>query len=119
IGNDGPTVLPMAGDVGSQFTPAVGWAQSIHYNAKTLENNSYNKAISVVHGGDGSVATNGFWSALTIATTQDLTILFFIEANGYGLSVPGNFKNPGGNIATKLYSCKSQSMLDGEGTDPP
>lgn len=28
----GPVVLPMAGDVGSQFTPAVGWAQSILYH---------------------------------------------------------------------------------------
>lgn len=119
IGNDGPTVLPMAGDVGSQFTPAVGWAQSIHYNAKTLENNSYNKAISVVHGGDGSVATNGFWSALTIATTQDLPILFFIEDNGYGLSVPGNFQTPGGNIAQNLYSFKNLNIMDGDGTDPP
>src|SRR5699024_11526596 len=108
----------MAGEVGTHFTPADRWAQSIHYNAKTLENNSYNKAISVVHGGDGSVATNGFWSALTIATTQDLPILFFIEDNGYGLSVHGNFQTPGGNIAQNLYSFKHLIILDGDGPDP-
>ena len=39
-------------------------------------------------GGDASVATNGFWSALTIATTQKLPMLFYIEDNGYGISVP-------------------------------
>ena len=26
---DGPIVLPMSGDVGSQYTPAVGWAQGV------------------------------------------------------------------------------------------
>jgi len=26
-GLNGPTVLPMSGDVGSQYTPAAGWAQ--------------------------------------------------------------------------------------------
>ena len=28
------TVLPIAGDVGSQFTPAAGWAQAIRYRVK-------------------------------------------------------------------------------------
>src|SRR5512140_1775685 len=28
----GATVLPMSGDVGSQYTPTAGWAQSIRYH---------------------------------------------------------------------------------------
>ncbi|HKK46045.1 MAG TPA: thiamine pyrophosphate-dependent enzyme, partial [Balneolaceae bacterium] len=32
-----PTVLPMSGDVGSQYTPAIGWAQGIQYHHETLE----------------------------------------------------------------------------------
>src|SRR5690554_1808113 len=31
---DSPKVLPLAGDVGSQFTPGVGWAQGIEYRRK-------------------------------------------------------------------------------------
>lgn len=117
-GLDGPTVLPMAGDVGSQYTPAVGWAQGIQYHRNTLDEEEYEGAISVVLGGEGSVATNGFWSALTIATTQDLPILFYIEDNGYGISVPGEFQTPGGNIAKNLYSFKNIRIFDGDGTDP-
>lgn len=117
-GLDEPTVLPMAGDVGSQYTPAVGWAQGIQYHLTELKQEEYEGAISVVLGGEGSVATNGFWSALTIATTQDLPILFFIEDNGYGISVPGDFQTPGGNIAKNLYSFKNIRIFDGNGTDP-
>ena len=65
---DGPIVLPMSGDVGSQYTPAAGWAQSILYHRDVLGDASYKGAIAVVLGGEASVATNGFWSALTMAT---------------------------------------------------
>jgi 2-oxoisovalerate dehydrogenase E1 component len=117
-GLGGPTVLPMAGDVGSQYTPAVGWAQGIQYHQNTLEEADYESAISVVLGGEGSVATNGFWSALTVATTQDLPMLFYVEDNGYGISVPGEYQTPGGNIAKNLYSFKNIRIFDGDGTNP-
>jgi 2-oxoisovalerate dehydrogenase E1 component len=57
---NGPIVLPMAGDVGSQFTPAAGWAQSITYHRDVLKDRSWRGAIAVVLGGEASVATNGF-----------------------------------------------------------
>lgn len=117
-GRNGPTVLPMAGDVGSQYTPAIGWAQGIEYRRNVLEEKEYEGAISVILGGDGSVATNGFWSALTIATTQHLPVLFYIEDNAYGISVPGSFQTPGGNIAKNLYSFKNLRIFDGDGTEP-
>lgn len=117
-GKNGATVLPMAGDVGSQYTPAIGWAQGIEYRRSQLSEKEYEGAISVILGGDGSVATNGFWSALTIASTQNLPILFYIEDNAYGISVPGEFQTPGGNIAKNLYSFKNIRIFDGDGTDP-
>jgi 2-oxoisovalerate dehydrogenase E1 component len=115
---NGPTVLPMAGDVGSQYTPGVGWAQGIEYRRNQLEEEEYEQAISVIPGGDGSVASNGFLSALTIATTQNLPLLFYIEDNSYGISVPGDFQTPGGNIAKNLDSFNNIHILDGDGTDP-
>ncbi|HKL14323.1 MAG TPA: transketolase C-terminal domain-containing protein [Balneolaceae bacterium] len=117
-GNDGPTVLPMAGDVGSQYTPATGWAQGIEYHRKELKDNAYDGAISVILGGDGSVATNGFWSAITMATTLHLPVLFFIEDNGYGISVGSEFQTPGSNIANNLRSFKNLRIFDGDGTNP-
>lgn len=115
---DGPKVLPMAGDVGSQYTPAIGWAQGIEYRRKVLKEEKYEGAISVILGGDGSVATNGFWSALTIATTQKLPVLFYIEDNGYGISVNSSFQTPGGVISDNLKSFKNLKIYDGDGTDP-
>ena len=112
------TVLPSSGDVGAQYTPAVGWAQAITYYQKSLGDKSWQGALAVALGGDGSVATNGFWSALTIATTMKLPMLFFIEDNGYGISVPGDFQTPGGNIAENLASFGNLQIYQGSGTDP-
>lgn len=111
-------VLPMAGDVGSQYTPAAGWAQAIEYRKKVLKEEEYSKAISVILGGDGSVATNGFWSSLTMATTLSLPVLFFIEDNGFGISVSSDMQTPGANIANNLYSFKNLRIFGGDGTDP-
>ena len=115
---DGPIVLPMSGDVGSQFTPCAGWAQSILYHRDVLRDASYKGAIAVVLGGEGSVATNGFWSALTMATTLSLPMVFYVEDNGLGISVRGEMQTPGGNIAKNLASFGNLLVRDGDGTDP-
>jgi len=114
----GPVVLPMSGDVGSQYTPAAGWAQAITYRRDVLGDASYDGAIALVLGGEASVATNGFWSALTMATTLKLPMVFYVEDNGYGISVPSRLQTPGGNIAENLGSWQNLLVRDGDGTDP-
>lgn len=111
-------VLPMGGDVGSQYTPAVGWAQALRYRVQELGQSEAEGSISVIFGGDGSVATSGFWSALTISTTLKLPVLFVIEDNTYAISVKGDFQTPGGNIAENLASFKNLRLWDGSGTEP-
>lgn len=113
-----PIVLPMSGDVGSQYTPCAGWAQSIRYHAEVLGDSGWHGAIAVVLGGEGSVATNGFWSALTMATTLSLPMLFYVEDNGLGISVRGEMQTPGGDIAKNLASFGNLFTRDGDGTDP-
>ena len=114
----GCPALPMSGGVGAQYTPTAGWAQAIDYHRQVLEDESYDRAIAVVLGGDASVATNGFWSALTIATTRKLPMLFYIEDNQYGISVPCTFQTPGGDIARNLASFTNLCVLSGDGTEP-
>ncbi len=114
----GPCALPMSGGVGAQYTPIAGWAQAIEYRRKVLEDESYEGSIGLVLGGDASVATNGFWSALTMATTLDLPMLFYIEDNGYGISVTSEKQTPGRNIAANLASFQNLRIFDGDGTDP-
>src|ERR1043165_3482163 len=103
---------------GSQYTPAAGWAQAITHHRDVLGDAAWNGAIACVLGGEASVATNGFWSALTIATTLRLPMLFYVEDNGFGISVPGRLQTPGGNIAANLASFGNLRVLDGDGADP-
>ena len=114
----GPTVLPMAGDVGSQYTPAAGWAQAIQLHQRREPGGAWDGCLAVALGGEASVATNGFWSALTIATTLKLPMLFYIEDNGLGISVSGTMQTPGGNIAANLASFANLLVRDGDGCDP-
>ena len=113
----GAHALPMCGGVGAQYTPAAGWAQAIKYKEEELGEGP-GDAIAVVLGGDASCATGGFWSALTIATTQKLPMLFFIEDNGFGISVPSEYQTPGRDIAANLASFSGLTVLNGDGTEP-
>ena len=117
-GRGAPTVLPACGGVGAQYTPAAGWAQAIRYRSEVLNDAGYERSIAVVLGGDASTATSGFWSALTIATTLRLPMLFYIEDNGFGISVPAELQTPGGNIAANLRSFAGLTILEGDGTNP-
>src|SRR3984893_11590791 len=114
----GPSVLPVCGGVGAQYTPAVGWAQALRYRSAVLGDKECNNSIAVAHGGEASTATNGFWAALNIVTTERLPFLFFIEDNGYGISVSSRQQTPGGNIARNLESFRGLRVLDGDASDP-
>src|SRR5262245_54333761 len=112
----GAHALPMCGGVGAQYTPAAGWAQAIKYKQDVLGEDS--DAIALVLGGDASCGTGGFWSALTIATTQQLPLLFYVEDNGYGISVTSDYQTPGRDIAANLASFSGLEIFNGDGTDP-
>ena len=113
----GAHALPMCGGVGAQYAPAAGWAQAVTYRQRVLGEPAKG-AIGVVLGGDASCATGGFWAALNIATTQSLPMLFYIEDNGYGISVPSDYQTPGRDIAANLASFRNLKIINGDGTDP-
>jgi 2-oxoisovalerate dehydrogenase E1 component len=112
------TVLPTSGNVGAQYSPAAGWAQSIRYHSQVLEEPEWNGAIAVAMGGEGSVAANGFWAALNIVTTLWYPFLYVIEDNFFGLSVPALCQTPGGDIAANLAHYENLKTVEAEGTEP-
>ena len=116
--NAGLTVLPTSGDVGAQYTPAAGWAQAITYHRDVLEQADWDGAVAVAMGGEGSTAANGFWAALNIVTTLQLPMLFSIENNNYGLSVPSDLQTPCGDITGNLSCFANLLTIDADGTDP-
>jgi 2-oxoisovalerate dehydrogenase E1 component len=113
----GPCLLPACGGVGTQYTPATGWAQALVYRSKVLADPGSAGCIAVAHGGEASTATNGFWASLNIATTERLPLLYFIEDNGYGISVPATRQTPGGDFAANLASFRNLRIMTGEGSD--
>ena len=93
-------------------------AQALLYRSRVLGERAAEGCIAVAHGGEASTATSGFWAALNIATTQRLPVLFFIEDNGYGISVRSELQTPGANVAANLASFVNLRVLDGDGSDP-
>jgi 2-oxoisovalerate dehydrogenase E1 component len=114
----GVTVLPTTGDVGGQFTPVAGWASAIVHRATVLREAAWEGAIAVAMSGDGAVATSGFWSALTLATTLSLPMLIVIEDNGVAISTPSHVQTPDGNIAANLRGFGNLQVFDGSGVHP-
>ena len=45
-------------------------------------------------------------------------MLFYIEDNRYGISVPSEYQTPGGDIAANLASFSGLTIFTGDGTDP-
>ena len=51
---DGPCLLPACGGVGTQYTPATGWAQALVYRGRVLKDPAVAGSIAVAHGGEAS-----------------------------------------------------------------
>ena len=58
-----------------------------------------------------------FLVELTIATTQSLPMLFYIEDNGYGISAPRHFKRLAKTLPRILPASAASTFFDGDGTD--
>ena len=114
----GAMVLPASGNVGAQYTPATGWAQSVVYRQQSLGDAAFDGALGVAMGGEGSTAANGFWAALNIATTNNLPMLFFIEDNEYAISTPSDVQTPTGVFTTNLAAFQNLKIVEGNGSDP-
>jgi 2-oxoisovalerate dehydrogenase E1 component len=111
-------IPPNAADIGSQFCVAAGTAQAIRYRVQELGESDKANSVAVVYGGDGAVASVGFWSMLNAATTLRLPLLIVIENNGYAISTHAWRQTPGGNVAENLASFGDLAIWDGDGTEP-
>jgi 2-oxoisovalerate dehydrogenase E1 component len=111
----GVTVLPASGDVGAQFTPAVGWAQAVQYRAESMGEDEYRGAVGLVHAGDGATSTNGFWSAINIAAQHRLPYIMLIEDNQYALSVPWRYQSAAPSVVENLANFQGIQIQSVEG----
>ncbi len=114
----GVTVLPASGDVGAQYTPVVGWAQSIAYRTSRMQQRDWDGAIAMALGGDGSTATNGFWATLNIITPLNYPMVIMIEDNAYALTVPLRYQTSGRSVIDNLASFTGLNITTVDGWQP-
>src|SRR5437764_13632642 len=71
---------------GSQLLPACGMAWGIQLDGKN--------AVVVTTVGDAATRQGDFFEALCFASEKKLPMLFLVEDNGYGISMPTRKNNP-------------------------
>jgi 2-oxoisovalerate dehydrogenase E1 component len=70
----------------SHLGPQLGVADGIALGNLLKKNNK----VTAVFSGDGGTSEGDFHEALNVAAVWDLTVIFIVENNGYGLSTPSN-----------------------------
>ena len=94
----------------SHLGPQLGVADGIALANKLKRNGK----VTAVFTGEGATSEGDFHEALNIAAVWDLSVLFVIENNGYGLSTPTNEQYRCENLADKGIGYGMQSeIIDG------
>jgi 2-oxoisovalerate dehydrogenase E1 component len=88
---------------GSQLLPACGMAWGIQLDGK--------KNLVVTTVGDAATRQGDFFEALCFAREKKLPMLFLVEDNGYGISMPTRKNNP---LALNILEPDNWSRLEGQ-----
>src|SRR5437016_146660 len=88
---------------GSQLLPACGMAWGIQLDGK--------KNLVVTTVGDAATRQGDFFEALCFAKEKKLPMLFLVEDNGYGISMPTRKNNP---LALNVLEAKNWRQIEGQ-----
>src|SRR5262245_50771544 len=88
---------------GSQLLPACGIAWGIQLDAK--------KNLVVTTVGDAATRQGDFFEALCFAKEKELPVLFLVEDNGYGISMPTRKNNP---LALNVLETYNWRRIEGQ-----
>src|SRR5213595_1377123 len=88
---------------GSQLLPACGMAWGIQLDGK--------KNLVVTTVGDAATRQGDFFEALCFAREKKLPMLFLVEDNGYGISMPTRKNNP---LALKVLEPDNWRRIEGQ-----
>lgn len=86
-------IVSSSSPTGTQFLQAVGCAEAIPFLA------SGSDQVVFVSSGDGTTSEGEFFEALNSACTLKAPVVFFVEDNGYAISVPIEVQTAGGSIS--------------------
>jgi 2-oxoisovalerate dehydrogenase E1 component len=130
-GNRTLNIVTSASATGTQWLRAVGAAEtSLYYERfpKALDLarkaplggilQNHRDEIAIVSGGDGSTSEGEFFEALNAASLRRAPVLFFVQDNGWAISVPVEAQTPGGSISKLVASVPLLHIEECDGTDP-
>ena len=108
---------------GTQMLQAVGAAQvgRIAQAVEELKDRTdLYKTDEVVYVsiGDGATSEGEFWEAVNTACVGKLPVLFFVEDNGYAISVPREVQTAGDSITKATSGFEGLFQVEFDGCDP-
>ncbi len=94
---------------GNHALHAVGVARAIRYYGE--------KAVSISSQGESSVSEGYVYEAINGATREKLPVIFVIQDNGYGISVPKKDQTANRKVANNFSGFKNLAILHCNGKD--
>ncbi len=104
---------------GNHTLHAVGVARAIKYYAHKGSGNGGGEGLGVAISSQGeSSASEGYcFEAFSGASRELLPVVFVIQNNGYGISVPVEQQSSSKNVADNFRGIKNLKVIDCDGTD--
>ncbi len=95
-------IVTSSSPTGTQFLQSVGCAESgvfLAGRANEIDLSFEKDEVTLVCTGDGTTSEGEFWEALNTACNNETPVIFFVEDNGYAISVPVEVQTAGGSIS--------------------
>jgi 2-oxoisovalerate dehydrogenase E1 component len=100
-GHKGLNIPTSSSPTGTQFLQGVGAAEG-SLRARTLglaDAQFHGDEVVFVSTGDGTTSQGEFWESMNTASNLKLPVVYFVEDNGYAISVPVEVNTAGGSIS--------------------
>jgi 2-oxoisovalerate dehydrogenase E1 component len=115
-------IVSQSSPTGTQFLQAVGCAEAGYRvqlipELKKRVKNFHDDEVVYVSFGDGTSSEGEVWEALNTACNLKLPVLFFMEDNGYAISVPVEVQTAGGDFSRLVENFPNLSIERCDGTD--
>lgn len=114
-------IVSASSPTGTQFLQALGCAEAGRYITDHKDElkhlSAHNDEVTMVCTGDGTTSQGEFWEALNTACNMKAPVIFFVEDNGYAISVPVEVQTAGGSISRLVKDWPNLHHEEVDGTD--
>jgi 2-oxoisovalerate dehydrogenase E1 component len=99
-GHKALNIASSSSPTGTQFLQGVGAAEgSLRARLLGLADGFRDDEVVFVSTGDGTTSQGEFWESMNTASNLKLPVVYFVEDNGYAISVPVEVNTAGGSIS--------------------